>query len=502
MKDTVSELLQQGESADIAIAWFGSDGLATLTYRELRDNAEGIAGQLRTAGLSTGDRVGIVLPNGPEAAIVFLAVAFCAVASPFNPAFRPEEFASYLNAIGPRAVILNPESRLELPDGTARLSLEGKPGALALTQNGIRLAAGSVETSPADATALVLHTSGTTARPKIVPLTHANLTASARNVATTLSLSAADRCFNVMPLFHIHGLVAALLASLGTGGSIVCTSGFEGFVFFEQLKSSRASWYTAVPTIHQLVAERAPRAGGILRDAGLRFVRSSSAALPTTVMEAIERESGAPIIEAYGMTEAAHQMCSNRLPPGIRKPTSVGPGSGVEVTVLDRGPGGSGEIAVRGPSVFAGYEDNPEANAASFTDGWFRTGDEGYIDEDGYVFLTGRLKELINRGGEKVAPAEVEDVLLRHPAIAQAVVFALPHPRLGEEVGAAVVVTPGAIVSEKDVRTHVAQALADFKVPRKVVFLNALPKGLTGKLQRIGLAARLGLADASAEGNS
>lgn len=262
MKDTVSELLQQGESADIAIAWVGPDGLATLTYRELRDNAERIAGQLRTAGVSMGDRVGIVLPNGPEAAIVFLAVAYCAVASPLNPASRPEEFASYLNAIDPRAVILHPESRLELPDGAARLSLEGKPGALALTRNGIRLAAGSVEASPADATALVLHTSGTTARPKIVPLTHANLTASARNVATTLSLSAADRCFNVMPLFHIHGLVAALLASLGTGGSIVCTSGFEAFVFFEQLKSSRPSWYTAVPTIHQLVAERAHRRRG------------------------------------------------------------------------------------------------------------------------------------------------------------------------------------------------------------------------------------------------
>lgn len=493
MTETIAQLLLGGEPGDVAIAWFGAEGLLTLTYRELRDDIERLAGQMRTARLSERDRVAILLPNGPEAAIVFLAVAHCAVAAPLNPALRAQELESYMAGLGVGAVIFGDAPRIETPASTARLSLQGTPGNLALARGGVRLAAGSPVASPAHATALVLQTSGTTARPKIVPLTQANLTASARNVGATLSLSAADRCLNVMPLFHIHGLVAALLASLGAGGSVVCTSGFDGFAFFEQLRSSGPSWYTAVPTIHQLVAERAPRSAGSLRDAALRFVRSSSAALPTTVMEAIERESGAPVIEAYGMTEAAHQVCSNPLPPGVRKPTSVGPGGVVEVTVLDAGRDARGEIAVRGPNVFAGYEDNPEANGASFTEGWFRTGDEGYIDDDGYVFLTGRLKELINRGGEKVAPAEVEDVLLRHPAIAQAVVFAMPHPRLGEEVGAALVVVSGATVTEQEVRAHVASALAEFKVPRKVVFLDALPKGPTGKLQRIGLAGRLGL---------
>ena len=499
----MADVLLQGESGDVAIAWFGEAGLQKLTYRELIDDIVRLAGQLHKAGTSPSGRVGIVLPNGPEAAIVFLAVAYCAAAAPLNPALRTAEFESYLNAVHAMAVVVSPDSRLTFPPGIIRLSLEGKPGTLALSMRGARLATGAAVASPADATALVLHTSGTTARPKVVPLTNSNLTASARNVVSTLSLSTADRCLNVMPLFHIHGLVGALLASLAAGGSIVCAPGFDGFAFFEQLERSRANWYSAVPTIHQIVAERAPRNPGILREAGLRFVRSSSAPLPTTVMEAIERESAAPVIEAYGMTEAAHQMCSNPLPPGIRKATSVGPGGVVEVAVLDAGAGGRGEVAVRGPSVFAGYENNLEANAAAFTDGWFRTGDEGYIDGDGYVFLTGRLKELINRGAEKVAPAEVEDVLLRHPAIAEAVVFALPHRRLGEEVGAAVVLAPGAIASEKELRTHVSQAMADFKVPRRFIFMEALPKGPTGKLQRIGLAKRLGLTgDTSADRNS
>jgi acyl-CoA synthetase (AMP-forming)/AMP-acid ligase II len=345
--------------------------------------------------------------------------------------------------------------------------------------------------------ALVLQTSGTTARPKTVPLAHANLVASAANISGTLALSEADRCLNVMPLFHIHGLVGALLSSLSRGASVVCTRGFDGFAFAGQLERFRPSWYTAVPTIHQVVLERSRRSDSLAR-AGLRFVRSSSSALPGPVLEGIEAVSGAPMLEAYGMTEASHQMASNPLPPGRRKPRSVGVGGAVQIAVLGAAdaavaPGERGEVAVRGPNVFAGYHNNPEANAAAFTNGWFRTGDEGVLDGEGYLSLTGRLKELINRGGEKIAPAEVEDVLLRHPAVGEAVVFAVPHRHLGEDVAAAVVLRPGASLEEKAAREYVAGALAEFKVPRRVLFLNALPKGPTGKLQRIGLAARLGL---------
>ena len=301
-----------------------------------------------------------------------------------------------------------------------------------------------------EAVALVLQTSGTTARPKTVPLTHANLAASAASVARSLALAPADCGLVAMPLFHIHGLVAGLLAPLAAGGAVACPGDFNAFRFFDWLDAFRPSWYTAVPTMHQLILARAARHADALARARLRFVRSSSAPLPPVVLERIEAAFRAPMIEAYGMTEASHQMAAQPLPPGLRKPGSVGRPAGVDLVVLDPdgatvSTGEHGEIAVRGPGVTAGYEANPEANAAAFTaDGWFRTGDEGYLDADGYLFLTGRLKELINRGGEKIAPREVEEVILRHPAVRQAVCFALPHATLGEEVAAAVVRAEGA----------------------------------------------------------
>jgi acyl-CoA synthetase (AMP-forming)/AMP-acid ligase II len=344
----------------------------------------------------------------------------------------------------------------------------------------------------------MLHTSGTTSRPKLVPLSQINLTTSARNIAASLDLTAADRCLNVMPLFHIHGLIAAVLSSLGAGGAVVCTPGFDAFKFFDWLRDSKPSWYTAVPTMHQLILQRARGRGDVIESNRLRFLRSSSAALPPSLMEQLEQAFDAPLVEAYGMTEASHQMACNPLPPGERKPGSVGRGTGVELAVMDeRGallPGGdSGEVVIRGASVTRGYESNPEANAGAFADGWFRTGDQGYLDSDGYLFLTGRLKEIINRGGEKVSPREVDEVLLQHPAVEQAVTFAVPHPRLGEEVAAAVVLLGGETAGERELREHAARHLAGFKVPRRIVFVDEIPKGPTGKLQRIGLAQQLGL---------
>ncbi len=303
---------------------------------------------------------------------------------------------------------------------------------------------------------------------------------------------------NVMPLFHIHGLVAALLSSLAAGASVTCTPGFDGFKFFDWLEHVKPTWYTAVPTMHQMILSRASRYTDVIAASRLRFVRSSSASLPTVVLEEIDRVFGVPMIEAYGMTEASHQMASNPLPPGVRKPASVGPCTGIEMSIMtDDGshlPASErGEVVIRGATVVEAYENNPEANAKAFTDGWFRTGDQGYLDEDGYLFLTGRLKEIINRGGEKVSPLEIDGVLLRHPAVVQAVAFAMPHDKLGEEVAAAVVLEDGSDVSERDIRAFASEHLADFKVPRKVVFVDEIPKGPTGKLQRIGLAERLGL---------
>jgi non-ribosomal peptide synthetase component E (peptide arylation enzyme)/thioesterase domain-containing protein/aryl carrier-like protein len=348
-----------------------------------------------------------------------------------------------------------------------------------------------------DDTALVLHTSGTTARPKIVPLTQGLLTLSAHNIAATLRLTPDDRCLNVMPLFHIHGLVGALLASLSAGASVICASGFHAPSFHGLLNELEPTWYTAVPTMHQAVLARTPSAG-----TSLRFIRSSSAPLPPRVHEELEEAFGVPVIEAYGMTEAAHQMASNPLPPGARKPGSVGLATGIDIAVLgadDRPAPASetGDVVIKGPTVFAGYESNREANSDSFTNGWFRTGDEGLLDDDGYLFLKGRSKEIINRGGEKVAPAEVEDAILGHPDVVQAVSFAVPNTRLGEDVGAAVVLREGSHVTEHELQERVASRLADFKVPSVVVFVDDIPKGPTGKLQRIGLAERLGVVESA-----
>jgi acyl-CoA synthetase (AMP-forming)/AMP-acid ligase II len=302
-----------------------------------------------------------------------------------------------------------------------------------------------------------------------------------------------------MPLFHIHGLMAAVLGSLGAGASVCCTPGFNALKFFAWLNEVNPTWYTAVPTMHQAILGRAPRNLEIIKQSKLRFLRSSSASLPPQVMKALEETFNAPVIEAYGMTEAAHQMACNPLPPRARKPGTVGVAAGPEVSIMDKQgehlpPGSIGEVVIRGPNVTFGYQNNPEANATEFTDGWFRTGDQGVMDADGYLRLTGRLKEIINRGGEKISPREVDEVLLDHPAVIQAVTFAMPHDKLGEEVAAAIILREGIAATESEIRKFASKRLAKFKVPRKVLFLDEIPKGSTGKLQRIGLAQKLGLA--------
>ncbi|MGR3492786.1 MAG: AMP-binding protein, partial [Shimia sp.] len=352
----------------------------------------------------------------------------------------------------------------------------------------------------ADDTALILHTSGTTSRPKIVPLTQANVAASAQHIATSLALSPDDRCLNVMPLFHIHGLIAALSASMVAGGSVWCAPGFDALRFFPSMSTARPTWYTAVPTMHQAILSRAARNADTIANAPLRFLRSSSASLPAQVMEELSTTFGAPVIEAYGMTEAAHQMTCNPLEQ--QKPGSVGRAAGPRVRIAheveDRLTNGTGEVVISGPNVTPGYESNPDANAKSFFEAegarWFRTGDQGAFDADGFLHLTGRLKEIINRGGEKISPLEVDGVLMDHPAIAQCVTFALPHPKLGEEVAAAIALRDGAHTDERTIRNFAAERLATFKVPRRVVILDEIPKGATGKMQRIGMAEKLGLA--------
>jgi acyl-CoA synthetase (AMP-forming)/AMP-acid ligase II len=348
-----------------------------------------------------------------------------------------------------------------------------------------------------DEIALILHTSGTTSRPKIVPLSQRNVSVSAGNIAATLAFTQNDCGLTIMPLFHIHGLIAGTLAPLSAGGRVFCTPGFDALKFFGWMDEARPTWYTAVPTMHQAILTRAPRNKEIIARNPLRFTRSSSSSMPPQVISELEKTFGAPLIEAYGMTEASHQMASNPL-NGTRKPGAVGLAAGPEVAIMsDNGdllkPGEIGEIVIRGDNVTSGYENNAAANATAFTNGWFRTGDQGVMDADRYISLTGRLKEIINRGGEKISPREVDEILMDHPAVRQVVVFAMPHDKLGEEVAAAIVLRDGASTNEKELREFCSQRLAAFKIPRKIVFLEQIPLGATGKLQRIGLAEKLGL---------
>jgi acyl-CoA synthetase (AMP-forming)/AMP-acid ligase II len=498
---TLPALLELGEAARPALR--ATEGRAALSYAALRALAADTVAALNAKGIGRGDRVAIVMPNGPEMAAAFIAIGCGATTAPLNPAYREDEFSFYIDDLKAKALVVmrgveTPARAaaqklgvpiLELVPGEAAgaFTLEGGAPGMAL-QPGL---------AQEDDVALVLHTSGTTARPKIVPLTQANVTASAAHIGAALSLAPADVCLNVMPLFHIHGLIAAVLASLRAGGTVVCTPGFDALRFFRWMEEERPSWFTAVPTMHQAILSRAERNAEIIKRVPLRFIRSSSASLPGPVMEQLEKTFGCPLVESYGMTEAAHQMCSNPL-EGPRKPGKVGRAAGPEVAIMaDDGTilpqGEIGEVVIRGPNVTKGYEANPEANAKAFHQGWFRTGDQGMFDADGFLLLTGRLKELINRGGEKVSPLEVDGVLSAHPAVAQALTFAIPHAKLGEEVGAAVVLREGAALTERELRDFAAKQLADFKVPRKVVFLPEIPKGATGKLMRIGLAEKLGI---------
>jgi acyl-CoA synthetase (AMP-forming)/AMP-acid ligase II len=500
---TIGDLLQAGQDDAPAI---GAPEREALRHQNLRALASRTVAALNAMGIGRGDRVAMVLPNGPEMATAFIAIACGATTAPLNPAYRAEEFDFYLSDLKAKAlVILEGMQSPALAAAQARgipvvtlvpghqagdFSLRGEPAATPAARPGI---------AQEDDIALVLHTSGTTSRPKIVPLSHVNVTASAYHIGRSLALTPQDVCLNIMPLFHIHGLIAATLSSIAAGASVICTPGFNALKFFGWYGEANPTWYTAVPTMHQAILARADRNADIIKKGRLRLVRSSSASLPPQVMEQLETVFGVPVIEAYGMTEAAHQMASNPLPPHPRFSGCVGIAAGPEVGIMDDGgailPSGElGEIVIRGRNVTKGYEANPDANHTAFINGWFRTGDQGVIDADGYLRLTGRLKELINRGGEKISPLEVDTVIMDHPAVAQVVTFGMPHDKLGEDVAAAVVLREGAACDERELRAFVGSRVADFKVPRKIVFLTEIPKGATGKLQRIGLAQKLGLA--------
>ena len=489
---TLLELLNKAPGANTAVILPESG--TRVTYDSLRRQVATAADIFASAGIGPGDRVAMALPNGLQAIVSFLAASVAGTAAPLNLAYRHDEFVFYLEDTEAKLLVLPPEGADEArraaaeknvptlaadvdPSGTVRFSTAPK---------------GQTAAPPRpDDVALILHTSGTTGRPKRVPLRHRNLAVSAENIASTYKLTPNDVALTVMPLFHVHGLLASTLATLLTGGTMVVPEKFSPLSFWRTVRDCRATWYSAVPTMHRLLLARA----GDHRPDGaehLRFIRSASAPLSLHTMQKVEHVFGAPILEAYGMTEASHQIASNPLPPGARKAGSVGLGTGVQISIMDThghhshlGAGHAGEVVIKGPSVIDAYENNPEANSTSFVDGWFRTGDQGIIDPDGYLRLLARLKELINRGGEKIAPMEIGEVLRKHPAVAEAVCFGVPHPTWGEEVAAAVVLRQAVPVPE--LLSYCKEHLADFKCPKKIHVVEAIPRTATGKVQRRAL---------------
>ena len=508
MHSTFRQLLAVGADTAVAIS---APGRTALSYRELRAQVDNTLASLNTLGVGRNDRVAIVLANGPEMAVCYMACASGTTSAPLNPAYRADEFEFYLSDLNAKVLIVERDSASPAIEvarklGVRVVDLLVADGALA----------GSFTLVPRDGNAttpaatpsggygepgdigMVLHTSGTTSRPKIVPLSVRNLCASAANIGHTLQFTAADIGLNIMPLFHIHGLIAGVLAPLSAGSQVFCTPGFNALKFFAWMDEAKPTWYTAVPTMHQAIVGRAKGNAEVIRRNPLRFLRSSSSSMPPQVIRDVEEVFGSPLIEAYGMTEATHQMASNPLPPKARKPGTVGLSAGPEVAIMGTdgallGAGAVGEIVIRGPNVTSGYENNPKANEEGFLSGWFRTGDQGTRDADGYISITGRLKEIINRGGEKVSPREIDEILMDHPAVAQVVCFGMPHPKLGEEVAAVVVLKEGIVATDRELQAFVSTRAADHKVPKKILFMDEIPKGATGKLQRIGLAQKLGL---------
>jgi len=496
---TMHHILSIGTADNIALT---APDRADTSYQMLREHCQNIGRQLASQGLTHTDRVAIVLPNGPEMATAFLAVSSYMSAAPLNPAYKQSEYQFYLEDLKPKLVIVaqgsdNPVRKaaagLNIPVVEAVIGDDMPAGLFTLfdTEQDIEPASASDE-------ALVLHTSGTTSRPKVVPLLQSNILASAQNISAALELSADDHCLNIMPLFHIHGLIAVLAGSMFKGASVCCSSGFNAIGFMELAKQQQISWYSGVPTMHQAILLRAKRQPQAAQDLNLRFIRSSSASLPPAVFDELVEMFGCPVIEAYGMTEAAHQMTSNPLGAGKQKAGHVGIITSPQVCIMDEAgtileQGAEGEVCIKGDNVTPGYENNDAANASSFTHGWFRTGDQGVFDADGYLKITGRLKEIINKGGEKVSPLEVDNILMEHPAIQQVVTFAVADKMLGEEIAAAVVLADNQNLTEAELKAYASEHLAKFKIPKHIRFLDEIPKGATGKLQRIGLAEKLGM---------
>ena len=499
MEKTIRNMINQQNDDLIFLT---SEKNEKLSYGEFKIFNEKISRQLAATNVKNSDRAAIVLPNGPLMASSFLSISSYMSAAPLNPSYKQEEFEFYLDDLKPKFLLVEPNSKslaviaaknLNIPVFEMKISDNQPLGTFELFDKETNYK------NPNDYDeALVLHTSGTTSRPKIVPLSNLNIFTSAVNISKSLKLTADDHCLNIMPLFHIHGLIAVLSASAKVGASVCASNGFNALKFLDLAETQNISWYSGVPTMHQAILLRAQKKSDKAKKLNLRFIRSSSASLPPTIFEQLNDIFQTPVIEAYGMTEATHQMASNPLPPAIQKPGLVGMPAGPEICIMNDkneklSQGEIGEICIKGNNVTNGYENNPEANKQSFVNDWFRTGDEGFFDEDGYLKISGRLKEIINKGGEKISPLEVDNILMDFPPIDQALCFGYKDKMLGEDIAVAIKLKENKSCTEDDIKSYANEKLAKFKIPKKIFIVEDIPKGATGKLQRIGLAKKFGL---------
>lgn len=468
-----------------------------LSHQQLYGAVQATMAHLRLLGIRPEHRLALVMAQGPAMATSLLGAMAVAAVAPLVPTSPAGGLVEDLQRLRVTHVLVDGQPPAAVLAAAAQMGLPVIPlHPFDLTDS----VSDPADPPLASQLALLLQTSGTTSRPKVVPLSHANLLASARSVAEVLALGPGDCSLAAMPLFHIHGIVASLLAPLLAGGSVICCHSNAPDALLAAIKTLHPTWLSAVPTLLQGLLAELDRMHQPSPPHSLRFLRSSSSPLPPPVLERLEAMFGVPVIEAYGMTEAAHQICSNRAGDEAvtRRPGSVGPAAGPEVTILSPAhaplpAGQAGEVAIRGANVTAGYEAADLSGWITASDGsaWFLTGDEGWLDGEGRLTLTGRLKEMINRGDEKVIPRRVDEVLLRHPAVDQALAFAVPHPTLGEDLAAAVMLRQGESADEQELRRHAFAALAPHEVPSRIVLLADLPRGPTGKPQRIGLAARI-----------
>ena len=499
MEKTIRNMINQQNDDLIFLT---SEKNEKLSYGEFKIFNEKISRQLAATNVKNSDRAAIVLPNGPLMASSFLSISSYMSAAPLNPLYKQEEFEFYLDDLKPKFLLVEPNSKslaviaaknLNIPVFEMKISDNQPLGTFELFDKETNYK------NPNDYDeALVLHTSGTTSRPKIVPLSNLNIFTSAVNISKSLKLTADDHCLNIMPLFHIHGLIAVLSASAKVGASVCASNGFNALKFLDLAETQNITWYSGVPTMHQAILLRAQKNSDKAKKLNLRFIRSSSASLPPAIFEQLNDIFETPVIEAYGMTEATHQMASNPLPPAIQKPGLVGMPAGPEICIMndknEKLPQGEiGEICIKGDNVTNGYENNPEANKQSFVNDWFRTGDEGFFDEDGYLKISGRLKEIINKGGEKISPLEVDNILMDFPPIDQALCFGYKDKMLGEDIAVAIKLKENKSCTEDDIKSYANEKLAKFKIPKKIFIVEDIPKGATGKLQRIGLAKKFGL---------